>query len=35
MQISTLCKGLIKYNIINGVTPMNIHVQIAHLKLFI
>ncbi len=29
-----LCKGLIKYNKVNGITPMIMHVQITHLKLF-
>jgi hypothetical protein len=35
IQRSILCKGLIKYNKINGITPIIIHVQIAHLKLFV
>ncbi len=25
-QRFTLCKGLIKYNMVNGIIPMNIHV---------
>ncbi len=33
-HISILCKGLIKYNKINGITPIITHVQTAHLKLF-
>ncbi len=33
-QRSTRYKGLIKYNKIDGIITMNIHVQIAHLKLF-
>jgi hypothetical protein len=28
-------KGLIKYNKADGIIPMNIHVKIAHLKLFV
>jgi hypothetical protein len=28
-------KGLIKYNKIDGINPMSIYVQIAHLKLFV
>ncbi len=28
-------KGLIKYNKVNGITPMTIHVQTTHLKLFV
>jgi hypothetical protein len=27
-------KGLVKYNKVDGIIPMSIHVQIAHLKLF-
>jgi hypothetical protein len=34
MQIFTLYKGLIKYNKVNGMIPINIHVQTTHLKLF-
>jgi hypothetical protein len=33
-QRSTLCKGLIRYNKVNGITPMIMHVQISHSKLF-
>ncbi len=33
-QRSTLCKGLINYNKVNGITPTTIHVQIAHPRLF-
>jgi hypothetical protein len=33
-QRSTFCKGLIKYNKINDITLMTIHVQIAHPRLF-
>jgi hypothetical protein len=33
-QISILKKCLIKCNKINGITPMNIHVDIVHPKLF-
>jgi hypothetical protein len=33
-QIFTLCKLLIKYNNVNCITPMTIHVQIAHPRLF-
>jgi len=33
-QIFTFCKHLIKYNNVNGITPMTIHVQIAHPRLF-
>ncbi len=29
-----MCKGLIQCNKVNGITPMNIHVQTTHLKLF-
>lgn len=28
------CNGLVKYNKINYIIPMNIHVQTTHLKLF-
>jgi hypothetical protein len=28
-------KGLIKYNKINGTTPMSIHVKTTHSKLFV
>jgi hypothetical protein len=34
MQIFTFYKGLIKYNKVNGMIPINIHVQTTHLKLF-
>jgi hypothetical protein len=34
MQIFTLYKGLIKYNKVNGMIPINTHVQTTHLKLF-
>jgi hypothetical protein len=34
-QISTQYKGLIKYNKVDGIIPMNPHVQITHLKLFV
>ncbi len=34
VQRSILCKGLIKYNKVNGITPMTMHVQISHSKLF-
>jgi len=33
-QICNLHKGLIKYYKFNVIIPMNIHFQIAHLKLF-
>jgi hypothetical protein len=29
------CKGLITYYKFNGITPVNIHVQIAHPKFFV
>ncbi len=32
-QRSTLCKGLINYSKVNGITPTTIHVQIAHPRL--
>lgn len=35
VQRSTLHKGLIKYNKTNDITPMIIHVQTTHLKLFV
>lgn len=35
MQRSIFCKDLITYYKFNGITPMNIHVQTAHLKLFV
>ncbi len=35
VQRSTLCGGLIKYNKVNGITPMTIHVQTAHPRLFV
>ncbi len=34
MQIFTFYKGLIKYNKVNGMIPINTHVQTTHLKLF-
>ncbi len=34
-QIYIHYKGLIKYNKVDGIIPMNTHVQIAHLKLFV
>jgi hypothetical protein len=34
-QRSTFHKGLIEYNKVNGITPMNTHVQTTHSKLFI
>ncbi len=34
-QISIHYKGLIKYTKVDGIIPMNTHVQIAHLKLFV
>jgi hypothetical protein len=33
-QIFTFCEHLIKYNNVNGITLMTIHVQIAHPRLF-
>jgi len=33
-QRSILCKGLIKYNKVSGITPMTMHVQITYSKLF-
>jgi hypothetical protein len=33
-QRFTLYKGLIKYNMVNGITPMTIHVQTTHPRLF-
>ncbi len=33
-QRSIMRKGLVKYNKVDGIIPMSIHVQIAHLKLF-
>ncbi len=33
-QISILKRGLIKYNKINGIIPMKIHVDTAHPRLF-
>jgi len=33
-QRFTLCKGLIKYNMVNGIIPMIIHVQTTHPRLF-
>jgi hypothetical protein len=35
VQRSMLHKGLIKYSKVNGITPMTIHVQIAHPRLFV
>jgi hypothetical protein len=35
MQIFTFCKGLIKDNKVNGITFMNIYVQIAYSKLLL
>ncbi len=34
MQRSIICKDFIKYNKMNGITPMKIHVECAHPKLF-
>lgn len=31
----TLHKGLIKYNKVNGIIPMNTHVQTTHSELFV
>jgi hypothetical protein len=33
-QRSTLCKGLIKYNKTNDITPMTTHVQTTHPRWF-
>jgi hypothetical protein len=33
-QRSIMHKGLIKYNKVDGINPMSIYVQIAHMKLF-
>ncbi len=35
VQRSMLHKGLIKYSKVNGITPMTIHLQIAHPRLFV
>jgi hypothetical protein len=34
-QRFTFHKGLIEYTKVNGITPMNTHVQTTHSKLFV